>query len=75
MLLPPSYNNHVACLLRTIISGANNTFFGSLQITGGLIAHGSFEVGKPRAASNDMPNRCYLAWCLISPEEVAKLSN
>jgi hypothetical protein len=37
------------------------------------IVYGLFEVGKPRDASNDMPNRRYLAWRLISPVATAKL--
>ena len=38
-----------------------------------LIAYRGFEVDKPRGASNDMPNRRYLAWRLIDPAAEAKL--
>jgi len=38
-----------------------------------LIAYGCFDVGKPRDASNAMPNRRYLAWRLLSPVAIAKL--
>ena len=37
-----------------------------------LIAYGCFDVGKPRAASNNMPNHRYLAWRLIGPAATAK---
>jgi hypothetical protein len=37
------------------------------------VAHGWFDLGKPRDASNDMPNRCYLAWRLISLVAIVKL--
>jgi hypothetical protein len=37
------------------------------------VAYGWFDLGKPRDASNDMPNRRYLAWRLISSAAIAKL--